>query len=136
VPLEIRNADQVVGDTPEPVALARALRDLLLERLVQPLQRQLGALAVGDVDVCADETQRLAVVGTLDLRTDADPAHFSVAWADDAIFEPILAAVAANGIAELPLGRCAIVRMDPQQPVLVRLVRCLGREAMDQEVFA
>ena len=49
-PREIRHPDQVVGDAPEPVALARARRDLLLERFVEPLQRHLGVLALGRLD--------------------------------------------------------------------------------------
>src|SRR6185436_9037533 len=88
------------------------------------------------VDIRADQTQRLAVRGALNLRTNTDPAHLAVAWADDAIFQPILAAIAANGIAELPLGHFAIIRMDTQQPVLMRLIRGLGREAVAQQLFA
>ena len=64
---EVGDADEILRYAPEPVALACALCDLLLQRFVQPVQRFLGTLAFRYVDVGADKAQGLAVGVALDL---------------------------------------------------------------------
>ena len=135
VAFEVRDADEIVGHVPEPVALARALLDLVLEVFVEGLQRLLDALALGDVDMRADETQRLAVGVAFDLGFHLDPAHLPVARADDAIFGAVFARAAVHRLDELPFGPLAILRMDAPHPVLVRLVDRLGRQSVDDQVF-
>src|ERR1051325_7225703 len=132
---KIRNADEVFRDAPKAIAFARALRDLLLQRLVQLLKGKLGALALGDVDVRADETEWMSFGITLDFRSHGNPADLSVARTDDAVLRPVFARVAANRANKGLLVLFPVFRMNPANPILMGLVRGLRRQAVDFQIF-
>src|ERR1700676_1311888 len=66
VAIKIRDAEEVLGDLPDAVALAGALRDFLLERARQRAQRLFLAGAFGRLDAGgknATDAVRRAIVG-------------------------------------------------------------------------
>jgi hypothetical protein len=133
--LEVRDPDQIVGNAPEPVAFTRSLGDLLFQRFVERAQRLFGAAAVGDVDMRADETQRLAVGRALDLGRDMNPAHLPVARPHDAVLGAIFGPAAVDGLEEMPQRGRAIVGMDAPRPILMGVDPRIRRQSVDAQVF-
>ena len=132
---EIRDADEIFRHAPEPIAFARALRDLLLQGFVELLQRQLGTLTVSDVDVRPDETQRIPFSVALDLGAHMNPAYLSVARTNDAVLRPIFAGAATNRPNEGLFVLFPVLRMDAANPIFVGLVDSFRRQPVNLQVF-
>ncbi len=94
-----------------------------------------GALAVGDVDVRADQRDRLARSVALDLRHRPDPALRAVVRPDD----PVLGNVGRAAFGERPQEAVdcllPVVRVDARHPGVVRLDGGVGGKAMDALIF-
>src|SRR4051812_24468887 len=104
VGLEFGDPDQIIRDVPQPGALAGALGDELLEVLVQLPQPLFDALALRDVDMRADDAQRLAPGRAFDLGAHLDPAHLAVVRPHDAVLGAIVARLGADSVEKLLAG--------------------------------
>ncbi len=92
-------------------------------------------LAVGDVEMRADELERVAFLVALDFRDRPDPAHLAVARPDDAIFRLIEIFGAGKRIDKALLDRLSIVGMKAFEPLLMGFVRRARRKAVQMQIF-
>ncbi len=142
--LIIGQADEVdiglVGEGPRAVELGHPDRH---RRAVGDQPKALLALAqglarehlVGDVDMGADEADCAAILVALDLGDDADPAGLAVIGPNDAVFGGVVFAAPGESFEEVLDGGIAVVAMDAIDPILVRFLGRLRRQAVDDEVF-
>jgi hypothetical protein len=79
--------------------------------------------AFGDVDMDADQPQRLALLVPFDLRLAGDPPHLSVAGPDDPVLRRITQFRTIDGRDKMLQGPLAVLGMKALDPVLVRIDR-------------
>lgn len=94
-----------------------------------------GDRPVGDVDVRADEPQRLAGLVALDPGFRRYPANLTVAGTNDAVLGRISLRTTIQNIEKLAFGAPPVFRMQPSDPVLMRLVHRPGGQPMNGEIF-
>ena len=95
----------------------------------------LGQHAVGDVDVRADQTERMAIAVALDLGDHPYPFCLAVVRPHDPIFGGIVFVAASDGVKKMLDRRFAILGVDAIDPSLMRLSSRVRRQAMEDEVF-
>ena len=105
------------------------------EALLALSQDFLGQHSVGNIDMGADQTQRAAVFVALDFRDDVDPSLLPVVRPHDPVSRLIVFAATRQRAEEMLDRLLAIFRMDAVDPILVQLIRRIGRQTMDDEVF-
>ena len=95
----------------------------------------LGELAVGDVEMRADQGDRRRAFVAFDFSDGADPAHRAVARADDAVFRLVLGRAAGDDAEKVINRTRPVLGMNSPRPIVEGFNACVRRQAVEAQVF-
>ena len=91
--------------------------------------------AVGNIDMRADQPQRVTKRVAIDPCLHCNPAHLAVARPDNTILRCIVGGPIGDSLEERPFGLAAILGVDAPDPIVMGLPCGLGWKAVDRQIF-